>query len=141
MSLRCLVSFKAESGKQPDVFELKTLPDLLKVHQEGLSRSPFWFEEDDQSKIELDLKAGILPLGGPLLVTHAVRRVADLLLDECACDGMTIQLEAAGKRLPELPARAELETLLRDERDRGTLAAPTIWHTREESHCKVQSPA
>lgn len=116
MSLRCLVTFKAESGKQPEVFELKTLPDLLKVHQEGLCRSPFWFEEDDQSKIELDLKAGILPLSGPLLVTHAIRRAVDLLLDECACDGMTIQLEAAGKRLPELPARAELETLLRDER-------------------------
>lgn len=116
MSLRCLVTFKAESGKKPEVYELKTLPDLLKVHPEGLSRSPFWFEEDEKSKIELDMKSGILPLGGPLLVTHAVRRAADLLLDECACEGMTIQLEAAGKRLPELPARAELESLLHDER-------------------------
>ncbi|HNW35908.1 MAG TPA: DnaB-like helicase C-terminal domain-containing protein, partial [Candidatus Ozemobacteraceae bacterium] len=116
MALRCLVTFGSETGKGPEVFELKTLPDLLKVHPEGLSRSPFWFEEDELDVIGHGIKAGTLPLGGPLLATHAVRRASDLLLNECACEGMTIQLEAAGKRLPELPARAELEALLRDER-------------------------
>lgn len=116
MSLRCLVTFKADSGKKPEVFELKTLPELLKIHPEGLSRSPFWFEEDDQKNVEIDIKNGTLALGGPLLVTHAVRRAADLLLDGSTCDGMTIQLEVAGKRLPELPARAKLESLLHDER-------------------------
>jgi len=116
MALRCLVTFGPESGRKPESYELKTLPDLLKVHQEGLSRSPFWFEEDELDVIARGVKSETLRLGGPLLATHAVRRATDLLLDEYACDGITIQLEAAGKRLPELPARVELEALLRDER-------------------------
>ncbi|HOY65629.1 MAG TPA: DnaB-like helicase C-terminal domain-containing protein [Candidatus Ozemobacteraceae bacterium] len=116
MSLRCLVTFGAATGKDPAIYELKTLPDLLKVHQEGLSRSPFWFEEDDAELVARGIASKILPLAGPFTATHAIRRAADLLLDECACDGMSIQLESAGKRLPELPARPELEALLRDER-------------------------
>jgi len=116
MSLRCLVTFGASTGKEPAIYELKTLPDLLKVHQEGLARAPFWFEEDDPDLVAKNISSGILLLGGPFTATHAVRRAADLLLDECACEGMTVQLETAGKRLPALPARPELEALLRDDR-------------------------
>lgn len=114
MTLHCLVAYPGLE-QAPAVVAVKCLPDLLKAHPEGLYRYPFLFETPSADEVKRALPAGTLPVTGPLVITHATRRAADLLLEDAACEGLTIQLEVEGNRLPELPARAELEALLKKD--------------------------
>ncbi|MBF0500051.1 MAG: hypothetical protein HQM09_07960 [Candidatus Riflebacteria bacterium] len=111
MTLSCLVSWPGKPNGA-DAYPLKALPDLLKAHPEGLSRAPFFCPAGDSEGIREAATMGSLPLGGPFTVIHAIRRAGDILLEECGYDGMTIGLEVEGSKLPELPPRAELESLL-----------------------------
>ncbi len=114
MTLHCLVAYPGLE-QAPAVVAVKCLPDLLKAHPEGLYRYPFLFESAQTDEVKRVLPAGTLPVTGPFVVTHAIRRAADLLLEEAACEGLTLQLESDGNRLPELPARPELEALLQKD--------------------------
>ncbi|NLI78418.1 MAG: hypothetical protein GX442_18515 [Candidatus Riflebacteria bacterium] len=117
MSKHCLIVYPGlEQG--PALAAVKGLPDLLKAHPEGLCRYPYLFATDQVAEARTGLVNGTLPVTGPFVATHAVRRAADLLLDEALYEGLNLQLEVGGRRLPELPGRAELEPLLRQE---GTL--------------------
>ena len=110
----CLITYPGqESG--PEVHKLGSLPDLLKAHPEGLCRGPFFFAPDQPATIQANAANGSLPLSGPFLAVHAIRRARDLLLVYCDYEGVTIQLEVQGRRLPELPGAAELEALLQQE--------------------------
>ncbi|MFZ2957047.1 MAG: hypothetical protein WA705_09175 [Candidatus Ozemobacteraceae bacterium] len=111
MSLSCLVSWPGKPGG-PEPQPLKALPDLLKAHPEGLSRGPYFCPAGDPEGIREAAAVGSLALGGPFTVVHSIRRASDLLLEECGYEGMAIGLEVEGKKLPELPSRAEIESLL-----------------------------
>jgi hypothetical protein len=51
-------------------------------------------------------------LTGPALLVFSIKRAKDILLENCDYENTELSLEVAGKRLPKLPARAELEKLL-----------------------------
>ena len=112
--LNCLISFPG-LDRSPTIAALKSLPDQLKAHPEGLMRLPYFFASANAGEVIAGLSAGSLPVSGPFTVIHAVRRAGDLILEEAACEGLSLQLEVAGKRLPELPARSEVEALLKQD--------------------------
>ena len=72
----------------------------LKNCIDGCERSVF-FNTDGNGK-----------LAGPAVFLFAVRKAKDLLLEGCEYQGMEIQLETGGKKLPKLPARPELIRLV-----------------------------
>jgi hypothetical protein len=98
----------------PATSSLRQLPDLLKSHPQGLMRGTYFFSEEHLPNLEALTAAGRLPLWGPLIITHAVRRAVDVLLEGCTYQGLELTVEVSGRTLPELPARPELEKLLQD---------------------------
>jgi len=115
MSKYCMVTYPGQE-KGPEIIQLKSVPDFLKAHPEGLYRSAFFINNDKIDEVMTLASQGNLPLSGPLIVIHAIRRAGDMILEECGYEGITIQLEVEGKRLPELPSKAELETRLKDDK-------------------------
>ncbi len=82
------------------VSEVTRVPELVKAHPEGCCRSALFTGEDQKS------------LFGPLTLVFASRRARDLLLEGCDYQGLEMQIETAGRKLPQLPVASELERLL-----------------------------
>ncbi len=82
------------------VSEVTRVPELVKAHPEGCSRSALFTCDDQKSP------------AGPLTLVFAIRRARDLLLENCEYNGVDLQLEVSGRTLPQLPAARELEKLL-----------------------------
>lgn len=80
--------------------DVARLPEFVKNYPEGCFRSLFFHTVDSQC------------LYGPMVLTFAIRKARDLLLEGCEYQGVEIQIETAGKRLPQLPAARELEKLV-----------------------------
>lgn len=72
----------------------------LKTNLDGCMRDVY-FNGEEASK-----------LTGPALMVFSIKRAKDILLENCDYENTELSLEVAGKRLPKLPARAELEKLL-----------------------------
>lgn len=87
-----------EGGKS--VSDIGRVPEFVKAHQEGCFRSVFFNSEDQKS------------LYGPMVLVFAVRRARDLLLEGCEYQGLDIQIESGGRKLPQLPVTSELEKLV-----------------------------
>lgn len=83
--------------------ELTRVPEFVKAHPEGAYRSIFFSGENSQ---------GIF---GPMVFVFSVKRARDLLQDGCEYHGMELHVETGGRRLPQLPAAAELAKLLAAE--------------------------
>ncbi len=115
MNRFCLVSYPGQE-RSPEVVKIKTLPDLLKAHPEGLYRLTYFVETDNLQEIREAGSKGRLPMGGPFSVVHAVRRASDIVLEECGYENHTFTLEVGGKRLPELPSKGDIEALLKEEK-------------------------
>jgi hypothetical protein len=115
MFRHCLVSYPNQTRK-PEAVSFKSLSDLLKKNLEGLFRSSFFFETENAAEALAAAEAQTLPLAGPLTITHAIRRAADILLEDCGYEGMQVYFEVDGKKLPELPSREETLTLLQNGR-------------------------
>lgn len=82
------------------VSDIIRVPEFIKSHPEGCFRSVF-FTADDQKSIY-----------GPMVLVFAVRRAKDLLLEGCEYQGLDIQIESGGRKLPQLPVTSELEKLV-----------------------------
>lgn len=87
-----------EGGKS--VSDITRVPEIVKAHPQGCFRSVFFTGDDQKTEF------------GPLTLVFAIRRARDLLLEGCEYHGMDIQVEAAGRKLPQLPAAGELVKLL-----------------------------
>lgn len=83
--------------------ELTRVPEFVKAHPEGAFRSILFSVENNQGAF------------GPMVFVFTVKRARDLLLEGCAYHELDIQIEVGGKRLPQLPAVAELSRLLSAE--------------------------
>lgn len=83
--------------------ELTRVPEFVKAHPEGAYRSVFFSGENSQ---------GIF---GPVVFVFSVKRARDLLQDGCDYNGIDLQVETGGRKLPQLPAAAELARLLAAE--------------------------
>lgn len=115
MSPQVLVSWPGQEHSR-ETHPLRSLPELLKAHPAGLFRAPYFIPDGtDEAGAQTGFDAGSLPLEGPFLISHSIRRAADLLLEDCSYEGLTFGLEVDGKRLPELPSHAELQSLLERE--------------------------
>lgn len=83
--------------------EISRVPELLKAYPDGTSRSVF-FRNDQNSG-----------LYGPFVMVFSIRRASDILLENCIYQGMEIQIEVSGKKLPQLPSYTELSRILQSE--------------------------
>ncbi|MDD3145870.1 MAG: hypothetical protein PHD82_01100 [Candidatus Riflebacteria bacterium] len=80
--------------------DIARVPELVKAHPQGCFRSALFSGEDTKNHY------------GPLTLVFAIRRARDLLLEGCDYNGLDIQVEAAGRKLPQLPVGSHLVTLL-----------------------------
>lgn len=76
------------------------VPEIIKAHPEGCFRSTFFHDSTGQEFY------GSLPL------VFAIRKARDILLEGCDYHGLELQLETAGRKLPQLPVAGELNRLL-----------------------------
>ncbi|MBF0547471.1 MAG: hypothetical protein HQM08_23730 [Candidatus Riflebacteria bacterium] len=110
-----LITYPGITGKA-EIIQFKQLSEQLKAHPEGLARFPYFVScLKTEEAFEL-YKARKLLLSGPFSVAHRIRFASDFLFEECAYEAQTVALEVEGRKLPELPSRAELEGLLSREK-------------------------
>lgn len=105
--------YDSEVGSDFKVVQLSQLSELLRNGSESFFRSAYFYDTDDKNVITKS--SAETPLYGPLTISLMVRRAKDLLLDPCYIPDFKIEVEAAGQKLPQLPARAELIKLLKSD--------------------------
>lgn len=87
-----------EGGKT--TVNLEQIAVILKDCIDGCERNVF-FNTDGNGK-----------LSGPAVFMFAVRKAKDILLEGCEYQGMELQIETGGKKLPKLPSMNELKRLV-----------------------------
>lgn len=100
-----------ESGVK--VVDITKIPEELKKAPEGLFRSAFLLESDQlESFLSLGNKEKLF---GSFCLIFSVRRAKDLLSEGCTYQGISLEIELNGRKLPQLPGAAELNRILADE--------------------------
>jgi hypothetical protein len=92
--------------------EVTKVPEMLKKFPEGLLRSTYLLETD---QVEAFASGRKEKLYGPFCLNFSVRRARDLLSEGCNYQGISIEIENNGRKLPQLPAASELERILTSE--------------------------
>ncbi|MBF0408617.1 MAG: hypothetical protein HQM10_14805 [Candidatus Riflebacteria bacterium] len=120
MNKNLLITYPGIS-KRAEFYSPKAVTDLLKIHPEGLMRYPYFLSQADSSvenidQLFSDIRNGKKEVSGPFTIVHRTRSASDLLFEECDYEGISIGLETDGRKLPELPSRSEIESLLGKEK-------------------------
>jgi KaiC/GvpD/RAD55 family RecA-like ATPase len=94
------------------VCELSSVPEELKKSPEGLFRAPFFLESDNHEAFKKFVGGASDKHFGPLTLVFSVRRARDLLTEGCEYQGLGIEIETGGRKLPQLPGMSELQKIL-----------------------------
>lgn len=108
---RFSVIFNSLFEEENKVVELIKIPEELKKTPAGLYRSALQLESSDPAVVKRYFESGKERQFGSFSLVFAVRRAKDLLLEGCDYQGLSLELEVNGRRLPQLPAASELEKL------------------------------
>jgi hypothetical protein len=111
MSLFALLYNQSFEGEK-EVCDIQNIPEKLKSTPEGLYRSPFLLNAEDPQTFDKFIGGMSIEHFGPLCLTFAVRRARDLLTEGCEYQGLQLELETGGRKLPQLPGPDELAKLL-----------------------------
>ena len=87
-----------EGGKTTS--DITRIPEIVKAHPEGCFRSTYFHDSTGKE------------LCGPLALIFSLKKARDLLLEDCDYQGLELQIETAGRKLPQLPVASELKRLL-----------------------------
>ncbi|MFZ5952365.1 MAG: hypothetical protein ACOYXC_16815 [Candidatus Rifleibacteriota bacterium] len=94
------------------IVEITKTPEELKKTPEGLFRSCYLLETDSTESFQALSRGHKEKVFGPLCLIFSVRRARDLLSEGCDYQGVTIEIENNGRKLPQLPGAAELARIL-----------------------------
>ncbi|GAB4279184.1 MAG: hypothetical protein Kow0029_22960 [Candidatus Rifleibacteriota bacterium] len=95
--------------------EVAKIPEVLKKYPEGLYRSSYFLETEDFVQFKKFVSGSKDKHFGPLNLTFSVRRARDLLTEGCEYQGLSLEIESGGRRLPQLPGASELKKILDGE--------------------------
>lgn len=97
------------------VCELSKVPEELKKNPDALFRAPFFLESDNPELFRKFTKGSTEKHYGPLNLVFSVRRARDLLTEGCEYQGINLEIETSGRRLPQIPGASELAKILGTE--------------------------